>query len=166
MVQLEYREEPREEDVLLVGRLLAATGFFTPEEQEIGVSLVKERLQYGPRCGYLFVFAEDGGNLAGYTCYGPIPGTLDGFDLYWIAVDPLLQNRSIGRRLLEFTEQRVLKQEGKRLYVETSSITQYAPTRSFYEHNGFYLEGQLADYYAPANDKMLYVKRLLSTPNS
>lgn len=161
METLEYREEIRPEHAAMIGSLLEATGFFTPEEQEIGVSLVSERLQHGPSCGYLFVFAQLGKKLAGYTCYGPIPGTRDGYDLYWIAVDPQLQGSGIGRNLLAYTERRVLEQGGKRLYAETSSTAQYLPTRSFYEHNGFFLEGRLSDYYAPADDKMLYVKRLL-----
>ena len=97
----------------------------------------------------------------GYTCYGHIPGTLHGFDLYWIAVDPTRQGNGYGAALLAFTERRVLASGGQQLYVETSSIPLYAPTRAFYDHHGFILEGRLADYYAPLDDKMLYVKRLL-----
>jgi GNAT superfamily N-acetyltransferase len=160
MATLEYREEPVAKDPEHVGWLLAATGFFTPEEQKIGISLVEERLLHGLASGYLFVFMEEDGMPVGYTCYGPIPGTLDGFDLYWIAIDPKMQGRGLGRQLLGFTEKRVFGQGGKRLYAETSSTGKYLPTRVFYEHNGFVLEGRLADYYAPRDDKMLYVKQL------
>ena len=96
MATLEYREEPVAKDPEHVGRLLAATGFFTPEEQKIGISLVEERLLHGLASGYLFVFMEEDGMPVGYTCYGPIPGTLDGFDLYWIAIDPKMQGERIG----------------------------------------------------------------------
>ena len=161
MDDLKFREEPCAEDVGRIARLLSRTRFFTAEEEEIGTSLVTERLREGVRCGYLFLFAESQDTFVGYTCYGPIPGTLDGYDLYWIAVDPDSQRGGFGRKLLAATERKVLELGGKRLYAETSSTAQYQPTRSFYERNGFFLEGRLADYYAPADDKMLYTKILV-----
>jgi ribosomal protein S18 acetylase RimI-like enzyme len=157
---LRFREEPDYADVAKVGSLLNKTAFFSPDEEEIGVSLVEERLEKGLSCGYLFVFAELAGILVGYSCYGPIPGTLDGHDLYWIAVDPDRQGRRYGSAILYETEKHVLGAGGKRLYAETSSTDLYTPTRAFYERNGFLLEGRLTDYYAPGDDKMLYVKRL------
>ena len=161
MGELWFRDEPDYSDVAKVESLLKRTAFFSPDEEEIGVSLVEERLEKGLSCGYLFVFAELDGNLVGYSCYGPIPGTLDGYDLYWIAVDPDRQGKRYGSAILDETEGRVLAAGGKRLYAETSSTVLYAPTRAFYERNGFFLEGRLADYYAPGDDKMLYVKRLV-----
>ncbi len=162
MDELSFREEVRPDDPASVGRLLAHTRFFTAEEQEIGVSLVDEYLLKGPSCGYLFIFAQEAEKTLGYSCYGPIPGTQSGYDLYWIAVDPAARHRGIGKQLLSQTEQRVLALAGIRLYAETSSTDLYEPTRAFYERNGFILEGRLADYYAPGDDKMLYVKRLLN----
>ena len=76
-------------------------------------------------------------------------------------MDPDSQRGGFGRQLLAATERKVLELGGKRLYAETSSTAQYQPTRSFYERNGFFLEGRLADYYAPADDKMLYTKILV-----
>jgi hypothetical protein len=81
---LEFREEPCAEDISRVARLLSRTQFFSAEEVEIGTSLVTERLSEGVRCGYLFLFAESKDAFLGYSCYGPIPGTLNGYDLYWI----------------------------------------------------------------------------------
>jgi len=155
-----FRDNPDCSDVAKIESLLKRTAFFSPDEEEIGVSLVQERLEKGLSCGYLFVFAEQDNNLVGYSCYGPIPGTLDGHDLYWIAVDPDKQGKGYGSAILDETETRVVDAGGKRLYAETSSKDLYAPTRAFYERNGFFLEGRLADYYAPGDDKMLYVKRL------
>ena len=160
MGELSFREEVRPDDPASVGRILAHTRFFTEEEQEIGISLVDEHLLKGPSCGYLFIFAEEAGRTLGYSCYGPIPGTLSGYDLYWIAVDPASRHRGIGKQLLFRTEQRVLACAGARIYAETSSTDLYETTRAFYERNGFILEGRLTDYYASGDDKMLYVKRL------
>jgi ribosomal protein S18 acetylase RimI-like enzyme len=161
---LEFREEPCAEDISRVVRLLSRTQFFSAEEVEIGTSLVTERLSEGVRCGYLFLFAESKDAFLGYSCYGPIPGTLNGYDLYWIAVDPDRQREGVGRQLLATTEQKILELGGQRLYAETSSTAQYQPTRLFYERNGFILEGRLANYYAPNDDKMLYTKILVKEP--
>lgn len=161
MGDLMFRENVCTDDTLSVARILRRTGFFNAEEQEIGISLVSERLQKGLSSGYLFVFAEQNDQVVAYSCHGPIPGVLDGYDLYWIAVDPSCQGSGIGSRLLAYTENRVIGLGGARLYAETSSSALYESTRLFYEHNGFALEGRLSDYYAPSDDKMLYVKRLI-----
>ena len=160
MAELSFREEPKASDRSTIASLLHKTAFFSSDEEEIGVSLVDERLGKGISCGYLFVLAEKDDRLVGYSCYGPIPGTLDGFDLYWIAVDPDCQGTGYGSMILAATQARVVAAGGKRLYAETSSTVLYVPTRAFYERNGFFLEGRLADYYAPSDDKMLYVKHL------
>lgn len=160
MGSLLFREEPEVQDLANIARIVSNTGFFTSDELDIAVSLVRERLDKGEASLYYFVFGEMGSHVIGYTCYGPILGTVDGFDLYWIAVDPEFQGIGAGRSLLAFTERKVVAKHGLRLYAETSSSFLYAPTRSFYENNGFLLEGRLADYYAPDDDKMLYVKHL------
>lgn len=160
MVSPTFREEPQAKDSANIARIVRNTGFFTSDELDIAVSLVRERLDKGEASLYYFVFAEMGNRVIGYTCYGPIPGTVNGFDLYWIAVDPEFQGFGTGRSLLAYAERKVRAKHGLRLYAETSSTFQYASTRSFYENNGFLLEGRLVDYYAPDDDKLLYVKHL------
>ncbi|MFA6845642.1 MAG: GNAT family N-acetyltransferase [Sphaerochaetaceae bacterium] len=155
-----YREQPREEDMDAVGTILKKSGFFNEEEQEVGVSLIAERLQKGEASGYFFQFADEGPSLLGYTCFGPIPGTQTSYDLYWIAVDTMFRGRGIGSDLISQTEQEIARRGGTRVYVETSSTKLYNPTRRFYEHCGYMREAELADYYAPGDNKCLYVKIL------
>jgi len=155
-----FREVPRFSDVDAVASILKTSGFFNTEEVEVGVSLVTERLQKGEDCGYFFQFAQWGNKLRGYTCFGPIPGTQSSYDLYWIAVDMVHRGQGLGTQLLQHTEEEIAKRQGKRIYIETSSTPLYRPTRSFYEHNGYRLEAQLEDYYAPSDDKLMYVKVL------
>lgn len=155
-----YREQPRNSDVAAVATILRDSGFFNPEEQEVGVSLVTERLEKGIPCGYFFQFAEIAGEVLGYTCFGPIPGTQSSYDLYWIAVSDRLRGKGIGTRLLKETEQEIAHRGGTRVYIETSSTPLYVPTRGFYENNGYLLEAQQKDYYAPGDSKLLYVKAL------
>ena len=88
-----YRKDMIPGDREAIGRLVRATGFFSEEEAAIAEELVDERMAKGEASGYFFLFAEEGGRLLGYTCFGPIPGSVHSYDLYWIAVDPGAQGR-------------------------------------------------------------------------
>jgi GNAT superfamily N-acetyltransferase len=155
-----YREETRPEDRQAVGRLVRATGFFSEEEADIAVELVEERLAKGDASGYSFLLAEEGDRLLGYACFGPIAGSVHSFDLYWIAVDPGEQGRGIGRVLMTAAE-RIMAGRGARLiYADTSSRPQYEATRAFYLSCGYVQEALLADFYAPGDGKVIFVKLL------
>lgn len=157
------RTAPADGDPRRVGSLTAATGFFRPEEVAIAVELVEERLAKGAASGYDFVFAEDGEELVGYACSGPIPLTRASHDLYWIAVRPGRQGRGIGRLLLAEVEARVRSAGGRRIYVDTSTRPQYAPTRAFYLGCGYRLAAELPDFYAPGDGKAIFCKELGAT---
>ncbi len=141
-----------------VRRLVESTGFFHLYETDVAVELVDERLAKGPASGYHFVFLEEAGRVAGYTCYGPIACTESSYDLYWIVVDRAFQGRGFGRLLLAETERRIAEQGGVRVYAETSGRPQYQSTRDFYEHFGYRKEAELTDFYAPGDAKVVYVK--------
>ncbi|HHO48291.1 MAG TPA: GNAT family N-acetyltransferase [Desulfobacteraceae bacterium] len=157
---LRFRQEVVEDDIGRIEKLVAVTGFFHAGEVEVAGELVRERLLKGEASGYHFLFAEHYGRLAGYTCYGPIPCTRDGYDLYWIAVHPEYQGRGVGSHLLRLTERRIREAGGGRVYVDTSQRVQYAGTRAFYERCGYSLECLLADFYAPGDGKAVYCKKL------
>jgi len=157
-----YREEPKPSDCSAVRSVVESTGFFYPYETDVAVELVEERLQKGVASGYHFLFAEEAGMLIGYSCYGPIPCTKESYDLYWIAVENRYQGLGLGKELLTKTESLVAEQGGRRIYVETSSRPQYLPTRAFYERCGYKADAVLEDFYAPGDDKVIYVKVLKS----
>jgi len=145
----------------LVRKIVESTGFFTPEEELIAVELVDEHLAKGPSSGYFFLFCEDGsGSVLGYTCFGPIPGTKESFDLYWIAVDKERQGLGAGRWLMQRTEEAVMALGGTRIYADTSLKDLYEPTRTFYLHLGYHEEARFEDFYAPGDGKVIYVKVL------
>jgi GNAT superfamily N-acetyltransferase len=157
---LDFRYEVRPDDRDAVRRLVASTGVFSPVELDVAVELVDERLKRGAESGYHFVFAEQDGRPVGYTCYGPIALTAASFDLYWIAVDKTLHGRIIGRLVLERTEELIHQLGGRQVYIETSNRHHYAPTRGFYLRCGYDQEALLKDFYAPGDDKVIYVKTL------
>ncbi|MCC6581218.1 MAG: GNAT family N-acetyltransferase [Phycisphaeraceae bacterium] len=139
-------------------QLVEDTGFFTEEEVGIAVELVDERLAKGDASEYFFVMAEIAGKLAGYTCFGPIAGSDASYDLYWIAVDPTLQRRGIGKILMNETARRIGLMGGKRIYIDTSLRPDYAPTRAFYIRCGFTLDAGLEDFYRPGDGKAIFVR--------
>ncbi len=147
-------------DVDRVRRLTESTGFFSCSEVDVAVELVQEGLAKEEASGYRFVMAEQFGRLVGYTCFGPIPCTRSSFDIYWIAVHPDMQRRGLGRHLMRHTEQRIRREGGSRIYLDTSQREQYAATRAFYERLGYRLESVLPDFYGPGDDKAVYCKVL------
>lgn len=157
---LRYRDEVRPGDRDVVRDIIASSGFFSQAEVDIAVELVDERLAQGQRSGYYFLFAEHGGEVLGYTCFGPIPGTTVSYDLYWIAVRHQYRGRGVGTLLLVRSETTIAHLGGRRIYIETSSRPLYTPTHAFYGAHGYHPEARLADYYAPGDAKLIYVKVL------
>jgi len=155
-----FRAAPCPADLPAVRALVAATGFFSPEEIAVAAELVEERLTEGPASGYEFRFADEPGRLAGYSCFGLIPLTAASYDLYWIVVAPSTQRRGLGRRLLAATEAAVASLGGQRLFAETSSRPLYAPTRGFYLGCGYREAARFDDFYAPGDGKVVFEKRL------
>jgi D-alanine-D-alanine ligase len=158
-----YREEPRTGDPEAVGRLVCATGFFSEEEEAFAGELVEERLAKGEASGYFFLFTEEEGRLLGYTCFGPIPGSVHSWDLYWIAVDPNGQGRGLGKKLMAASERIMAGRGARHVYADTSSRPQYEPTRAFYLSCGYVQEAFLADFYAAGDGKVIFVKSLINT---
>ena len=64
---MQFREQPIYEDMEAVASILKNSGFFNEEEQEVGVSLVRERLEQGEKSRYCFQFAQAGAQVLGYT---------------------------------------------------------------------------------------------------
>lgn len=160
MTRAELRATVRPSDRVRVREITAATRMFHAPEIEVAVELVDDRLARGETSDYLFRFFDEGSRTLGYACYGHDSMTQSSWELYWIAVDPDAQGRGIGRQLLQAVERDVIAHGGSRLYVETAGRDEYAPTRSFYLANRYTLAAELADYYAPGDGKVIFVKAL------
>jgi GNAT superfamily N-acetyltransferase len=155
-----FRHQAGPADRAAVRDIVESTGFFSPAEVEVADELVRERLAAGPASGYHFVFSERDGHTAGYACYGPIAATEGSYDLYWIAVHKDRQGQGLGRIILGECERLIRAEGGRRIYIETSHRPQYVSTRAFYQRCGYFLEAVLKDFYAPGDDKAIYVKSL------
>jgi D-alanine-D-alanine ligase-like ATP-grasp enzyme/GNAT superfamily N-acetyltransferase len=140
--------------------LIRATEFFNPEEIAVALELVDDRLAEGEASHYRFLVGEREGRVAGYACWGAIPGTLAAADLYWIVVHPGFQGQGAGAALLRAAEEWLAAEARGRIYVETSTRPQYQPTRAFYLACGYRLVSELADFYGPGDGKATFLKVL------
>lgn len=144
--------------------VIRGTGFFNPEEIAVAIELIDDRLSLGEESHYRFLVAETEGagtrEIAGYACWGPIPGTVAAVDLYWIVVHPERQGRGVGAALLRAAEEWIAASGRGRVYVETSTRAQYDPTRRFYLACGYALAAELPDFYAPGDGKAMFLKVL------
>ena len=61
---------------------------------------------------------------------------------------------------MDETERLIRAMGGRRVYAETSGRAQYEPTREFYLRLGFDREAELADFYAPGDAKVFFVKAI------
>jgi ribosomal protein S18 acetylase RimI-like enzyme len=147
-----------------VFRILENAGNFTPEEVATALELIDEWLELGEHSGYLtYVLesqAEGDSEVLAYVCFGPTPLTESTYDLYWIAVDKSKHRGGVGKRLLKFAEEEIVRRGGQMLLVETSSQETYGGTIQFYEKTGYELVGKIKEYYKPGDDKLIFAKRL------
>lgn len=159
-----FRDDVRRSDMVAVRDLAAAAGNFSTAEIGVAVELVEAHLAQGAWSGYRFLFAERAESLLGYACYGPVPLTRSAYDLYWIVVAPAAKGTGLGAALLRRVEAEIGEAGGDAVYVDTSSRLDYAPTRRFYESNGYSRVAELPDFYAPGDGKVIYRKRLTMGP--
>jgi ribosomal protein S18 acetylase RimI-like enzyme len=154
------RFEVNQDDVEAVRRITESTGFFSAEEVGVAVELAEDRVKKGAASDYHFIIGDCEGRPVAYTNFGRIACTVSSFDLYWLAVEKSQQGNGWGRKLLTEAEHRIHELGGTRVYVETSNRAQYAPTRAFYERCDYRIEAILPDFYAPGDDKVVYIKLL------
>jgi D-alanine-D-alanine ligase len=140
-------------------RILRNTPEFKPFEVAVAEEVIDSYLNE-PRVGYFTLIAEDGGEIAGYICYGETPCTVGTWDIYWVAVDRAKRRRGIGKILSETAETAIKKAGGRLAIIETSSTPLYENTRNFYLGRGYETVARIPDFYMPGDDKLILRKKL------
>lgn len=144
-----------------IGKLLEETGFFHSYEINVATELSNLNIEKGAEgSGYHFIVAHESEKMVGYCCYGPNLCTKSSYELYWIAVHKNYMKRGIGRKLMILAEQAVFKLGGSIIWVETSGRDIYEPTWAFYLTIGYERVAVMPDFYAPGDDKIVFMKRL------
>jgi GNAT superfamily N-acetyltransferase len=140
-----------------IEEITRAAGIFREDEIPVALEVFDGAAAGSP--DYIALGAEHDGRLAGWICWGPTPCTLGTYDLYWMAVDPALQRTGIGTALVAAMERR-LAGVARLIVVETAGRPDYRDTRAFYQARGYSVAATIADFYAPGDDQVVYVKSL------
>jgi ribosomal protein S18 acetylase RimI-like enzyme len=142
--------------------LTAATGFFKPADLEALREVLDDYFaspDEGHRCVAL-VEEGEGGRIVGYAYYAEAAMTDRSWYLWWIAVDPSIQGKGLGRELMRHVEEDAGRHGCRLMFIETSSTALYEPTRRFYLRLGYEKEALLRDYYSEGDGMVVFRKRL------
>jgi len=154
-------EEKDRENIV---HLLRATESFNEAEISIAMELAGIILGQPAQTDYLgFVHeaVECGmSRITGLLIVGPTPATTGTWHLYWIAVDPEYYGTGVAQTLHSWAEALICGRGGYWLLAETSSQPGYARARAFYRQQQYAELARIPDYYKPADDMILYGKRL------
>ncbi len=150
----------READQASLSALLRRIEQFKPDEVVVAEELIEASIRNPEGSGYESIVAQKEDEIVGYVCFGPTPMTQATWDLYWIAVAPDRQGQGIGKQVFQSFADAVRARGGRHVRIETSSQEIYAATGGFYERLGFELAGKLRDFYAPADDLLIFYREL------
>ena len=160
-MDFQYRYQLKKSDRNKIRDLLLSTGFFYDYEIKVAVDIVELVYRNGEdTSGYHFVIAEKDDKMLGFSCFGAAPCTLASYDLYWFAVHKDSMNRGLGGKILSHTEAIITGKGGANIWIETSSRTTYSPTRTFYKNKGYAVQAELPDFYAPGDNKVIFLKKV------
>ncbi len=140
--------------------LAESTGVFKPLEIGALREVLDDYHAANRAAGHRCVTLEDGGAVVGFAYCAPEAMTDRAWGLWWIAVGKALQGRGMGSELLRRAEDDARAAGARVLFIDTSSLPHYGPTRNFYLRHGYAVAGVLGDFYADGDDKVVFRKRL------
>lgn len=146
-------------DTPLLTALTDQTGMFKPMEI-VALREVLDDFFAAAEEGHYAVTSEKDGRVVGFAYYAPAYMTERSWYLYWIAVAKEQQGRGTGGELLKAVEEHIRSLGGRMLFIETSSLPHYEPTRRFYLKQDYELTGVIKEFYADGDDMVVFRKRL------
>jgi GNAT superfamily N-acetyltransferase len=136
------------------------TAMFRPLEiqalQEVLDDYHASNREQGHRC----ITMEEDGQAIGFAYFAPAALTDRAWYLWWIVVDKGRQAKGIGSQMLAEVEAAIRGEKGRLLLIDTSSQPSYDPTRRFYLKHGYEIGTVLKDFYADADDLVVFRKRM------
>jgi aminoglycoside 6'-N-acetyltransferase I len=145
-------------DAKKIERILEKIPNFSEDDVKVGMELVNiAAINYKQNDYNVFVYEEDG-TVLGFYCIGKRPLTDGVYDLYWIAADPDVQSKGIGKELLVHAENFVKENNGRWILAETSSKESYKKTREFYSRNNYEVVARINDFYSVGNSLLVFGK--------
>jgi ribosomal protein S18 acetylase RimI-like enzyme len=153
----------RDDDREKIHLILVETNNFNFDEISIAMELIDDYLNKDELSDYeIFVDRneEDENLINGYVCIGKRPLTESTYDLYWIAVNPAIQSKGVGSRLVSYIEEHIKNKNGRLVLIETSGKPSYEKEIKFYEKNLYTKLVEIKDFYKEADSLVIYGKYL------
>ena len=152
----------KKKDRKALKRILIDTNHFNDDEVGVAMELIDVCLNNKKQKDYIVqVYVTDDNELtAGYICYGKRPLTDSTYDLYWIAVDPEIHGKGIGKQLVKYMEEDLKGKDGNLILIETSGKAEYEGERSFYEKCAYKVQTVIKDFYRSGDDLFVFCKYL------
>jgi len=155
------------DDLPRIKAIAVAAEMFTVDEVAIFDEMFGGFLDGSMEGHQWLVVTNDNGAVTGAANYAPEPFSDRMWNLYFIAVRPDQQGQGLGRALMAQAEAELTAMgdaTARVLIVETSSTPQYALTREFYNKIGYDEEARIREFYGPNDDKVVFLKSLVSGP--
>ena len=144
-----------------IEKILFDTNNFNPEEIKIAMELVDVYINDPAQKDYeIFVDEAENKDINGYVCVGPRPLTTGTYDLYWIAVNPNVQSKGIGSKLIDYIENYLKDKSVRLILIETSGKPSYEKERKFYLKNLYKELVEIKDFYNIGDSLVIYGKYL------
>ena len=124
---------------------------------------MSEQLEENNESGDHWIVDDDNG-IKGAAYYAPEAFAEGVWNLYFIGVHPTQQGKGRGSALLQHVEQTLKKQGDRILLIETSSLSSFEKTRSFYHKNKYEEEARIRDFYKAGDDKVIFRKAFSVQP--
>ena len=150
-----------ESDKGMLTAIMGRISQFSPEELPVAEEVIDAALLH-PGRDYTGLVIDIEGKVSGFVIYGPTPLTHGTFDMYWLMVAPELQGNGAGKALVQAAEADMVRNGARLAVIETSSTPIYETARQFYVKRGYTLTCRLANFYAPGDDKIIFIKQLYS----
>lgn len=143
----------------IIEKILVDTNNFNSDEIKIAMELIDVYINDPEQKDYeIFADVDDDNNITGYVCIGPRPLTVGTYDLYWIAVNPNVQSKGIGSKLIQYIENYLKEKSVRLILIETSGKISYEKERKFYIKNLYKELVEIKDFYNVGDSLVIYGK--------
>lgn len=140
--------------------MLEGIDAFRPEEVSCALELADLSLSDPEGSGYHSRVAELDGDLAAWICFGPTPLAEGTWDLYWVASSTKARGKGAGYAVVKAMEEELRRLGARLVRIETSSLTEYGPARSFYARLCYSEAARIKDFYHPGDDLVILTRRI------
>ncbi|MCM8774138.1 MAG: GNAT family N-acetyltransferase [Candidatus Omnitrophica bacterium] len=149
-----------EGDITIYSQIALDTGVFNSWEIDTLKEILNDYL-HNPLTSYSIFEEKNIDVVEGFIIFGRTPLTKFTWDIYWLVVAKEFQNKGVGKNLIKRVENFVLEIMPKAvLRIETSADNRYSAARHLYLKCGFKEIGRIPDFYADANDLIIYSKEI------